>query len=216
MKPASLLYVCLLCVATALPAVAQTSDEPALPYSPSLDLSSMDKSIDPCVNFYQYSCGAWQRKNPIPPDLIGWSVYGKLYEDNLKFLRGILEQAAASSDKSDAVTQKIGDFYASCTDEAAIEKRGATPIQPQLDAITRLNSVRDLAPLIARLQADVGGYRSILFVAGSSQDLDNSEEEIAQVDQGGLGLPDRDYYTKQDDKSKETRARYLQHVQKVF
>jgi putative endopeptidase len=216
MKPASLLYVCLLCAATALPTAAQTSDELALPYSPSLDLSSMDKSIDPCVNFYQYSCGGWQRKNPIPADQTGWSVYGKLYEDNLKFLRGILEQAAASGDKSDAVTQKIGDFYASCTDEAAIEKRGATPSQPQLDAVSRLNSVRDLAPLIARLQADVGGYRTILFSGGSAQDLDNSEQEIAQVDQGGLGLPDRDYYTKQDDKSKETRARYLQHVQKVF
>jgi putative endopeptidase len=220
MKPASTLYLCLLGFALAfgpvLPSAAQTSEEPALPYSPSLNLSSMDKSIDPCVNFYQYSCGGWQRQNPIPADQTGWSVYAKLYEDNLRFLRGILEQAAASSDKGDAVTQKIGDFYAACIDEGGVEKRGAAPIQPQLDAIAGLSSVHDLAPLIARLQADVGGYRSILFAAGSAQDLDNSEQEIAQVDQGGLGLPDRDYYTKDDAKSKEIRDRYLQHAQKVF
>jgi putative endopeptidase len=220
MKPASSLCPCLLgvalCLALAMPCVGQTSKEPELPYSPSLDLRSIQESIDPCVNFYQYSCGRWQQNNPIPPDQTAWSVYAKLYEDNLRFLRGILEEAAAGADKSDAVTQKIGDFYAACIDEAAIEMRSAAPIQPQLDSIARLNSVGDLAPLIARLQLDVGGYRSILFSAGASQDLDNSEQEIAQVDQGGLGLPDRDYYTKEDPKSKETRARYLLHVQKVF
>jgi putative endopeptidase len=216
MKPASLLYACLLCLAFALPIAAQTGNEPALPYSPSLDLNSMDKSIDPCVNFYQYSCGRWQQQNPIPPDQTSWSVYGKLYEDNLKFLRGILEQAAASNDASDGVTQTIGGFYAACMDEPAVEKRGQAGLQPQLEAIAHLQSARDLAPLVARLQLYVGGYRSILFSAGSAQDLDNSEQEIAQVDQGGLGLPDRDYYTKEDAKSKETRERYLQHVQKVF
>src|ERR1700676_4867625 len=100
----------------------QTVNEPALPYTPSLQLDSMDKSIDPCVNFYQYACGGWRQKNPIPADQTGWSVYGKLYQDNLNFLRGILEQAAGGLNQRDAVTQKIGDFYASCTDEAGIEK----------------------------------------------------------------------------------------------
>src|SRR5215471_21739926 len=79
---------------------------PVLPYSPSLDLSSMDKSVDPCVDFFQYSCGGWQKKNPIPPDQVSWSVYGKLYQDNLNFLRGILEQAAAEKGQRDAATQK--------------------------------------------------------------------------------------------------------------
>jgi endothelin-converting enzyme/putative endopeptidase len=194
----------------------QTANEPALPYSPSLDLSSMDKSIDPCVNFYQYACGAWQKKNPIPADQTGWSVYGKLYQDNLTFLRGILEQAAGNSSQRDAVTQKIGDFYAACTDEAGVEKSGLEPIKSELEAIARLNSVRELAPLVARIQMTTFGYRSILFRSGSDQDPDDSESVIASLDQGGLGLPDRDYYTKEDAKSKETRERYVQHAQKIF
>ena len=197
-------------------ASGQTANEPALPYTPSLQLGSMDKSIDPCVNFYQYACGGWRQKNPIPADQTGWSVYGKLYQDNLNFLRGILEQAASNSNQRDAVTQKIGDFYASCTDEAGIEKNGLEPIKAELEAIARLNSVHELAPLVARLQMTTGGYRSILFRGGSDQDPDDSEQVIASLDQGGLGLPDRDYYTKEDAKSKETREKYVQHVQKVF
>ena len=174
----------------------------------------MDKSIDPCVNLYQYSCGRWQQQNPIPPDQTSWSVYAKLYQDNLNFLRGILEQAATGTTQRDPVTQKIGDFYAACIDESAIEIRGVNALQPQLQAIDGLKSVHDLAPLIANMQLYFN--RSLLFGGGSSQDPDNSEQIIASLDQGGLGLPDRDYYTKDDAKSKETRERYVQHVQKIF
>jgi putative endopeptidase len=211
-----LVTVALLLLAMAGRVNGQTANEPVLPYSPSLDLSSMDKSIDPCVNFYQYACGAWQKKNPIPADQTSWGVYGKLYQDNLNFLRGILEQASNSATQRDAVTQKIGDFYAACMDEPGIEKSGLAPIQAELDAIAKLNSVRELAPLVARLQLATFGYRSILFQGGSDQDPDDSESVIASLDQGGLGLPDRDYYTKDDAKSKETRERYVQHVQKIF
>ena len=189
-------------------------EEPALPYIPSLDVSAMDKSIDPCVDLYHYSCGGWQKKNPIPPDQTSWSVYGKLYQDNLTFLRGILEQSGPSTPQRDAVTQKIGDFYASCMDENTADKRGAAAIQSQLDAIAGLRSVRDMASLIAHVSLPFG--RTLLFAAGSTQDPDNSEQEIADLDQGGLGLPDRDYYTKDDAKSKEIRQRYLQHVEKIF
>ncbi len=179
-----LLPVILLSLVLAAPANRQTPNEPALPYTPSLDVNSMDKSIDPCSNFYQYACGGWRKKNPIPPD--------------------------------DAVTQQIGDFYAACVDEAGIEKSGPDPIKLELEAIARLNSVRELAPLVARLQMATGGYRSILFRGGSDQDPDDSEHMIASLDQGGLGLPDRDYYTKEDAKSKETREQYVKHVQKIF
>ena len=203
-----------LCLALAGHAAAQRSQEPAFPYTPSLDLESIDKTADPCVNFYQYSCGRWLKNNPIPPDQTQWSVYAKLYQDNLNFLRGILEQAASGGAQRDTVTQKIGDFYAACMDEKAVEKRGLDAINPQLEAISRLNQIAELAPLIAQLQLSYGG--SILFGAGSDQDPDDSEQEIAALDQGGLGLPDRDYYTKDDAKSKEIRERYVQHVQKIF
>src|SRR5208282_5399601 len=193
---------------------AQSKEEPALPYTPGLDVTSMDKAVDPCVDLYHYSCGGWQKKNPIPPDQTSWSVYGKLYQDNLMFLRGILEQAGSSTTQRDAVTQKIGDFYASCMDEGTAEKRGIAAIQPQLDAIAGLRSVREMAALVARLSLPFG--RTILFAAGSTQDPDNSEHEIADLDQDGLGLPDRDYYTKEDAKSKQIRERYVQHVEKVF
>ncbi|PYY20295.1 MAG: M13 family peptidase [Acidobacteria bacterium] len=173
----------------------------------------MDKSADPCVDFYQYSCGGWQKNNPIPPDQTSWGVYGKLYQDNLGFLRGILEEAAKAKQR-DAVTQKIGDYYSACMDEAAVNKRGVQAIKPELGAIAALKSVHDLAPLVARLQLEAAG--TTMFGSSSIQDPDNSEQQIAGINQGGLGLPDRDYYTKDDAKSKETRERYLQHVQKVF
>jgi endothelin-converting enzyme/putative endopeptidase len=203
-------------------ALAQNSSSsaPVLPYSPSLDLTSMDNSVDPCVDFYHYSCGGWQKKNPIPPDQTSWSVYAKAHQDNQTFLRAMLEQAAKPSPQRSAVAQKTGDFYAACMDETAVEKRGLAPIRPELDAIAQVKSVKDLTPLAAHLQLTYRQYSMygspMLFDAGSVQDPDNSEQVIADLDQGGLGLPDRDYYTKTDAKSKETRERYLQHVQKVF
>ena len=207
--------VCLFVLGCVMPVVAQgQGQEPVLPYTPSLDLASMDKTADPCVNFYQYSCGGWKTNNPIPADQTSWSVYGKLYQDNLQFLRGILEQASVSGSQREKMTQEIGDFYAACMDEVTVEKQGITPVRSDLDAIAALSSAKGLAPLMAKLQQAYG--RSVLFGAGSAQDPDNSEQVIAELDQGGLGLPDRDYYTKEDAKSKEIRERYLQHVQKVF
>jgi endothelin-converting enzyme/putative endopeptidase len=190
-----------------------SSEQPAMPYTPSLDVTAMDKSIDPCVDFYQYACGGWQTNNPIPPDQTSWSVYAKLYQDNLIFLRAILEQASAASER-DGVTQKIGDFYAACMDESAVEKRGLSVLQPDLDAIAGLRSAKDMTSLLARLQFAYGP--TVLFSQGSTLDPDDSEKQIAELDQGGLGLPDRDYYFKEDAKSKEIREHYRQHVEKVF
>jgi putative endopeptidase len=191
---------------------AASQAETELPYTPSLDLTAMDRSVDPCVDFYKFSCGGWQKKNPIPPDQTSWSVYGKLYVDNLQYLRGLLEQAAVAKDR-DPVTQKIGDFYASCMNEALVEQLGSKPMQSDLEAIQNLKDRKELAPLLARLQLQ--GV-SVLFDFGSQQDPDDSDRMIVEIAQGGLGLPDRDYYIKDDAKSKETRERYVQHVQKMF
>ena len=201
----------ILLLATGCPAVAE---EPALPYSPGLDVTAMDRTADPCADFYQYACGGWRKNNPIPPDQTSWSVYRKLSEDNLALLRGILEQAAAAMDR-DAVTQKIGDYYAACMDEARVDRLGASPLKADLDAISAATSVGALTRLIVRLQRESAG-RSILFKTSSDQDPDDSETEIASFDQGGLGLPDRDYYVKTDAKSKDNRDKYQAHVEKVL
>lgn len=199
--------------APAVPAAASSPAEASRPYTPGLDVTAMDRTADPCANFYQYACGGWRKNNPIPPDQTSWSVYGKLYEDNLAFLRGILEEAGRT--RRDAVEERIGDYYAACMDEAAVEKLGLAPLQGDLDAIAALRSVRDLPALLARLQVDTGA-RGMLFGVGSAQDPDDSERVILNLDQGGLGLPDRDYYTKDDPRSREIRDRYLQHVERVF
>ncbi len=207
---ASLLAVLALSAA----AFAQSPASPALPYSPSLDLTSMDKSVDPCVDFYAYSCGGWQKANPIPPDQTSWSVYGKLYQDNLQFLRGILDQAAATKTGRNEATREIGDFYGACMNESLVNQRGLEAIRPQLKSINGLQGASQIAPLTASIVLPFGG--TLLFDSGSTQDPDDSEKVIADLGEGGLGLPDRDYYTKQDAKSVEIRARYLVHVQKVF
>ena len=159
--------------------------KPVLPYFPSLNPASMDRSVDPCVDFYHYSCGGWQKHNPIPPDQTSWDVYGKLYQDNLDFLRGMLEQAATAKAPRDAATQKTGDFFASCMDESVIEKQGLSSLKGDLAAIEDLSAVGEIARLLASLQLAYGG--SMLFRPGSMQDLDDSERVVAELDQGGLG-----------------------------
>ncbi|HEV7502430.1 MAG TPA: M13 family metallopeptidase N-terminal domain-containing protein, partial [Vicinamibacteria bacterium] len=187
----------------------------ALPYTPSLDVSSMDRSVDPCVDFFQYSCGGWNKKNPIPADQARWDVYGKLTEDNEQFLWGMLEDAARPRSDRDAVSQKIGDYFASCTDESALAKAGASPLQPDLDAIAAVGSKGALAALLGRLHLtmDTSG---MLFGFGAEQDFKNSSQVIGFATAGGLGLPDRDYYVKDDAKSQETRNRYAEHVATIF
>src|SRR5579872_1174163 len=130
----SSLRVFALAVVFSISAFAQTqasasSSAASSTYSPSLDVNSMDRSVDPCTDFYKYSCGGWQKRNPIPADQTSWSVYGKLYQDNLQFLRGILEEAENAPNR-DAVTQKIGDYYGACMDEAAVNRKAITPIKP--------------------------------------------------------------------------------------
>ncbi len=192
-------------------AAAQQNSTGVTKYEPALDVTSMDRSIDPCVNFFQYSCGGWIKNNPIPPDQSSWDTYSKMQDENRGRLRGILEAAAAPDPKRNAVTQKIGDFYSSCTDEKAIEAKGAEPLQPELDRIAHLTSKAEIADVAATLIDD-----NVLFGFGSTQDYRDASQVIAEADQGGLGLPDRDYYLKDDKKSVDLRKAYVAHVQKMF
>lgn len=196
-------------LALCLAALAQQKD--LRKHEPALDVTSMDRSADPCVDFFQYSCGGWIKNNPIPPDQSSWDTYSKMQDANRAQLRGILEAASALDANRNAVTQKIGDYYASCVDEKAIEAKGAEPLKPALDRIARLTSKADLADSVAVMADD-----NVLFHFGSRQDLHDATQVIANADQGGLGLPDRDYYTKDDAKSQELRAKYVAHVQKMF
>jgi len=197
-----------------LPLAAQNAPAPEQPV---LDVSSMDKTVDPCVDFYTYACGSWMKNNPIPPDQSSWSAYGKLQDENLAQLRTILEEASKGGAQKDAITKKIGDYYASCMDEAAIERLGATPLAPELKRIADLQSKESLAEYLATSQYPTAIFGSgSLFTFRSDQDAKNSSEVISEADQGGLGLPDRDYYLKDDPKSQELRKAYLAHVQKIF
>ena len=199
----------------ASPALRAETPLASLPYTPGLDVSAMDRSAEPCVDFYRFACGGWMRNNPIPPDESRWSVYGKLARENQRFLWGILEDLAKRSAGRSATQQKIGDYFAACMDEAAVEKSSARPLKPHLEQIFAMKSKRDLPAVLARLHL-VTGSSGPYFVFSSNQDFADSTSVIAFAGAGGLGLPDRDFYTKDDDKSRELRTRYAAHVARTF
>ncbi len=180
--------------------------------TPMPDLSALDKSADPCVDFYQYSCGGWMKNNPIPPDQPAWGRFNELAERNRAILREILEDAAKASSRTPN-EQKIGDYYASCMDEDAIARKGVAVLKPIFDEINSITDKSQLASLTGRMHRQGA---DVLFGFGSGSDFKNASQVIAQADQGGLSLPDRDYYLKEDAKSVELRKAYVQHVTNIF
>jgi putative endopeptidase len=177
------------------------------------DASIVDKSVDPCQNFYQYSCNGWFKKNPLPKDQTSYGRFTELSEINRGKLRAILDGTSANSATRTANEQKIGDEYASCIDVAAINAKGTKPFQPELDSITALKDKKDLPVLIATLHRQ--GVNAF-FDEGSNQDFADSTSVIAFFGAGGLGLPERDYYTRSDAKSVEQRKQYELHVTNMF
>ena len=190
---------------TTAPAGVGQASRPAASAS-GLQLDALDRTADACTDFYQFACGGWTAKNPVPSDRASWSRFEELQDHNNETLRGILDGAAAGRDPE---SKQIGDYYVSCLDETAIDAKGVGPLEPLLKKIAALSRVDDLAPLVAELHT-IGV--NVFFTFGSQADFKDASVEMAIADQGGLGLPDRDYYVRDDAKSVDLRTQYVDHV----
>ena len=180
----------------------------------SFDPGNIDKNTQACTDFYQYATGGWLARNPIPAAFPTWGVDSALEDQNRDILREILDAAAQNKNAAKGSSeQKVGDFYASCMNEDKIEADGIAPLAPEFERIEKIKDQRSLQAAIAHLHSN--GVNA-LFLVGSAQDAKNSAEVIVQIWQGGLGLPEGEYYFKTDDKSKEIRDAYLKHVAKMF
>jgi putative endopeptidase len=220
---AKILVVCIILVSALFsedkPAQDHSAPDPAKPETekPAADVrfsvDMLDKTIDPCNDFYAYACGKWLAQNPIPADRSAWGRFNELAQRGEYIVRDILEKAAVDRPGRSANEQKIGDYYATCMDEGAIEKAGTKPLEHDLQSIGAIRSKQDLPKEIVRLHRE---GTDVLFGFDSDADFKNASQMIAEVDQGGFGLPDRDYYFKDDPKSVELRKKYVEHVARMF
>jgi putative endopeptidase len=218
MKCFQLFSVLLLAAGTATlqtPAAAQADDaKPIEPVaSKSFDAAAMDKTADPCTDFYQYSCGNWVKNNPIPPDQVRWARSFSLLRERNRYLLW-QELDAAAKDPKTPLQKQYGDFYAACMDTSTVEKKGLTPIEPAWAAIAKLSDAKGLPALLSGLENH--GTPDGFFNFGVGQDDKDSSQQIAQIFQGGLSLPDRDYYIVDSPRFKTIRTQYIAHVTKMF
>jgi predicted metalloendopeptidase len=195
-------------VATTKPAVPETHYVPA----PAFDTAAINKSVDPCNDFYQYACGNFAAEHPIPADQTSVDQFYQLYNVDTQELNGILKKYAAPSADRTANEQKIGDDYAACMDTALIDQKGLAPLQPLLTKIDN-SSKRNLPLLTGELQRIGVG---VFFGFGEAQDFKDATKQVAFLDQGGLGLPERDYYTRTGDKDKQIRDQYVAYIAKML
>src|ERR1700730_16051199 len=181
--------------------------------TPGFDILSLDRSGEPCQNFYQYACGGWMKANPVPSDQARWGRFDVLQDRNRTILQNLLETASADKPTRTAIEQKIGDYYFACMDMKTVDAKGGEPLKAEIARIAALTSKKDLPELLAHMIKTGSGP---LLRIGSEPDAKNSSQIIAGLDQGGLGMPDRDYYLKTDDQSVEIRKQYAAYLTKVF
>ena len=204
-------FLLALCLLLSLAAFAQS--DPNAKLAPGFSIDNIDKSVDPCVDFYQYACGNWLKQAVIPADQAQWVSFIELNERNQGTMHDILEKAAMNSPGRTPIEQKIGDLYGSCMDEKAVDAKGITPLQPELD---RVAAVKDKSSLIDEIaHAHLIGPNT-LFNFYSNSDFHNADQVVANIDQGGLSLPDRSYYIKDDPKMVEMRQHLVEYATQVF
>jgi endothelin-converting enzyme/putative endopeptidase len=184
-----------------------TDKNPDLPTG--LDNRFLDTSLDPCVDFFKYSCGKFPKIYPIPPDMSGYGTGAIIFEHTEYALHSLLEKVEANNPSRTPNEQKVGDYYATCMNAEAVEAAGLKALRPELDRIAALKDKSELTGLLAHYQLI---NVSALFSYGEQQDLKDARKQLAFVDQGGLGLPERDYYLRTGDAAETTRQQYVQHV----
>jgi putative endopeptidase len=178
----------------------------------SMDISAIDKTVNPCTDFYQYACGNWRKNNPIPADKTRWGRFDELGEHNLYTVYALLQQAA---DKPATPLQaKYGNFFAACMNDDLANQLGARPIQPVLAQIDALKDKAQIAKLVGTLEDKDGA--ALFYGFGSDQDQKDSTKQIPELSQGGLSLPDRDYYLQKDARMSGIRDKYVAHMTKMF
>jgi putative endopeptidase len=226
MRSSTAIVVVLLCsVSGIIRANAQNAAaSPSTPKLEHFDISQVDKSLDPCQDFYQYACSKWNSANPIPADQVAWGTGSGLQYWNENILREALEKAAAQTSNRTDYEQKIGDYWAACMDESGIESAGTRDLKTELERIAQMTNKSQLADQVAHIhqavpgawQGDDNQTRAALLGFGQQQDFDDATKVVAAIDQGGLGLPNRDFYIKDDAKSKEIRGQYETHISKML